>query len=159
MNVYGAQTYAGVEAAARHQEQQQEQQRVAAATDEVLGKDDFLKLLVTQLAYQDPLDPVNDREFIAQLAQFSSLEQMQNVAKGIEQLTELQLWLGGMSQAASLIGRNVVLLDYETGDPVEGTVDAVRMEGGVPILVVDGNEYSLWDVVEVKATGPADEDA
>src|SRR5690625_3472974 len=75
--------------------------------DEVLGKDDFLKLLVTQLTYQDPLDPVGDQEFIAQLAQFSALEQMQNVSKGIERLTEMQAWIGGLSQAASLIGKEV----------------------------------------------------
>ena len=54
-----------------------------------LGKDDFLKLLITQLTHQDPFDPINDTEFIAQMAQFSALEQMTNVASGMENLLEL----------------------------------------------------------------------
>lgn len=119
------------------------------AAGDVLGKDDFLKLLVTQLTYQDPLDPVGDQEFIAQLAQFSALEQMQNVSKGIERLTEMQAWIGGLSQAASLIGRSVVVTDVETGESVEGVVSAARIAEGVPIVVVDGEEHSLWAVTEV----------
>ena len=53
-----------------------------------LDKDAFLRLLTTQLANQDPLNPIEDRGFIAQLAQFSSLEQMQNLNKNVEKLTE-----------------------------------------------------------------------
>jgi flagellar basal-body rod modification protein FlgD len=51
-----------------------------------LGKDAFLKLLVTQLQHQDPTKPQSDAEFIAQLAQFSSLEQLTEIAKGVETL-------------------------------------------------------------------------
>lgn len=132
-----------------------EQARDAATerspVQDVMGKDDFLKLLVTQLTYQDPLDPVGDQEFIAQLAQFSALEQMQNVSKGIERLTELQAWIGGMSQAAALVGRTVVVDDLETGEQMEGVVSAARIVDGVPVVVIDGQEHSLWAVTEVRA--------
>lgn len=145
MNVFGAMAYGGYAEATTA--------RQSTAKDDVLGKDDFLKLLVTQLTYQDPLDPVSDQEFIAQLAQFSALEQMQNVSKGIDDLIEVQLGLGAMSQAAALIGRTVVVMDYETGEPVEveGVVEAVRVVGGVPMIFVDGLDYSIWDVVEVRS--------
>lgn len=145
MNVYGAALPWTPDMARK-----EEEQPLMPEPGDVLGKDDFLKLLVTQLTYQDPLDPVADQEFIAQLAQFSALEQMQNVAKGIEQLTELQMWMGGMGQAASMLGRTVVVTDYETGEPTEGVVSAARVVQGVPIVVVNEIEYSLWDVQEVR---------
>lgn len=76
-----------------------------------LGKDDFLKLLVTQLRYQDPMDPQKPEEFSAQLAQFSSLESMQNIEKVLQQ----QVDAGGLTTlamkadlGASFIGRNVI---------------------------------------------------
>lgn len=118
-----------------------------------LGKDDFLKLLVTQLTYQDPINPVGDQEFIAQLAQFSALEQMHNVAAQIQRLADVQLVTGGMGQAASLLGRTVVLFDADTGGTVEGAVEAVRLEDGMPTLVVDGRRFSLYDIVEVRESG------
>lgn len=74
--------------------------------DSSLGKDDFLKLLVTQLQAQDPLSPMDDKEFVAELSQFSSLEQLTNISTGINSLTTLgsqQLALG----AVGFIGKNV----------------------------------------------------
>jgi flagellar basal-body rod modification protein FlgD len=81
------------------------------ATD-VLGKDAFLKLLVTQLQNQDPLNPLDDKEFIAQLAQFSSLEQMSNVAAGITALTE-KTAQQDMLSAVNYIGKEVTATGSE----------------------------------------------
>lgn len=76
------------------------------AASDVLGKDAFLKLLVTQLQNQDPLNPLDDKEFIAQLAQFSSLEQMSNIAEGITALTE-KTAQQDMLSSVSYIGKQV----------------------------------------------------
>lgn len=85
-------------------------QQVDATNDRMnLGKDDFLRLLVTELRYQDALRPVDDREMIAQLAQFSTLEQMQNLGSKVEELARAQ----NTTQAASLIGKTVTAVDSE----------------------------------------------
>jgi Flagellar hook capping protein len=76
------------------------------AKNDVLGKDAFLKLLVTQLQNQDPLNPLDDKEFIAQLAQFSSLEQMTNISSGITSLTE-KTGQQDMLSAVNYIGKEV----------------------------------------------------
>ena len=57
---------------------------LTAGLQQSLGKEDFLRLLITQLEYQDPLSPLQNEEFVAELAQFSSLEQMQNVNKNLQ---------------------------------------------------------------------------
>jgi flagellar basal-body rod modification protein FlgD len=75
-----------------------------------LGKDDFLNLLVTKMKYQDPLEPMKDEDFIAQLAQFSSLEQMANISDGIDksnQWSYLQMQSLNNVMASGFIGKEV----------------------------------------------------
>ena len=104
-----------------------------------LGKDEFLKLLITQLSHQDPTAPMQDKEFIAQMAQFSSLEQMTNMAADFSKLTAM---LRG-SEAYSVLGKNVELLE---GDRmIQGTVKAVT-KGEIPQILVNGVYYN-WDQV------------
>ena len=102
-----------------------------------LGKMDFLNLLVTQLRYQDPLNPIDDREFMAQLAQFSALEQM----------TENVRW-ARMSYGLSLVGATVKYWGYE-GEPQVGIVHAVRIDSGEPLLNLGNREIKLDQVIEV----------
>jgi flagellar basal-body rod modification protein FlgD len=100
-----------------------------------LGKDAFLQLLTTQMKYQDPLNPNTDTEYIAQLATFSQLEQMQNIGK-----------LTTTSQALSLVGKSVILkTESETGNTtyIDGRVDFVNMSGGKAQLSVNGKLYSI----------------
>jgi flagellar basal-body rod modification protein FlgD len=82
----------------------------ATGSSQSLGKDDFLQLLVTKMQYQDPLEPMKDEDFIAQLAQFSSLEQMNNIADGIETSNQwdfLQMQSLNNAMASGLIGKEV----------------------------------------------------
>ncbi len=72
----------------------------------IMGKDDFMKLMVAQLQAQDPLDPMDNADFSAQLAQFSTLEQMQNVNKNIEELIKLQTSVNN-NMAINLIDKSI----------------------------------------------------
>jgi flagellar basal-body rod modification protein FlgD len=104
-----------------------------------LGKDDFLKILITQLSHQDPTAPMEDKEFIGQMAQFSTLEQMSGMASDFNRLANL---LTG-SEATSALGRSVEILE---GDRVvQGMVRAVT-RGNTPEVLVNGAYYQ-WDQV------------
>jgi len=85
-----------------------------------LGKDDFLKLLLTQLSHQDPTNPVQDKDFIAQMAQFSTLEQMKNIASGIQRMES--------KQSYSVVGKLVSGPDLVTGDDVTGIAGAILFD-------------------------------
>lgn len=100
-----------------------------------MGKDDFMQLLIAQLKNQDPMKPMEDKEFITQLAQFSSLEAMEKMTQQMEDLTGSQM----LVQAATLIGKQVTA-KLETGEVVTGTISQVKMIGGQPTAVVNGKE-------------------
>lgn len=121
------------------------------ATGNALGKDAFLQLMVTQMRYQDPLQPQDNSQFIAQLAQFSSLEQMTNIAQGqTQQTTQLQ-GLQTMTQLTfehQLVGTSVRVTDA-TGATMSGTVSAIKFVSGEPLLVVNGTTYPLSSLSEM----------
>lgn len=108
-----------------------------------LDKDDFLKILITQLQYQDPTDPMQDKEFIAQMAQFSSLEQMTNMASNFGKLSGVL----NSSEAQSMLGRTVEIQDGETS--VYGKVSQV-VRGEFPLVMVNGRFYDLDQVSKVE---------
>jgi flagellar basal-body rod modification protein FlgD len=111
---------------------------------QTLGQADFLKLLVAQLTSQDPLNPQKDTEFIAQMAQFSALEQAKSMQADIAGLRLDQEFL----QANSLLGR-VVELQTGQNTPTSGIVSAVQVEAGTPKLVVNGQVYELSQVLSI----------
>lgn len=109
-----------------------------------LGKDDFLQLLIAQLSHQDPTAPMQDTQFIAQMAQFSSLEQMTNMSGSFTKLASLL----GSSEAAGAVGRNV---DIESGDTtVSGAISAAT-RGDYPQVLVNGTWYDWSSVKTVYA--------
>ncbi|MCI0183594.1 flagellar hook capping FlgD N-terminal domain-containing protein [Sulfoacidibacillus ferrooxidans] len=116
-----------------------------------LGQNAFLQLLVTQMKYQDPLSPQSNTQFIAQLAQFSSLEQMTNVAQGqknvISDLQSLQT-SQSMTSALQLLGATVSLTDG-SGASVNGSVSSVQSSANGPTIMVDGTTYPLSAVQSV----------
>jgi len=117
-----------------------------------LGKDSFMNLLVTQLKSQDPMAPTQSDEMLAQLAQFSSLEQMSNLNDNIVGLAVLQQSNALMSQltsSSSLIGQNVKFSDPASGDDVWGTVDSVKITDGLAVLSIGGEDVPLTNVLEV----------
>ena len=104
-----------------------------------LGKEDFLKILLTQLAHQDPTAPMEDKEFIAQMAQFSSLEQMTNMAADFSKMARMLK----VSEAAGALGKTVELTQDD--NKVQGVVQAITRDE-VPQILVNGNYYN-WDQV------------
>ncbi|TGL64606.1 flagellar hook capping FlgD N-terminal domain-containing protein [Leptospira sarikeiensis] len=106
------------------------------STAKALGKDDFLKLLITQLSSQDPTNPVKDQDFIAQMAQFSSLEQMNNISQGIGKMSN--------RQSFSLVGKIVSGPDFVTGENVVGTAGALFFDGdGKTFVRVNGRTVEV----------------
>ena len=107
-----------------------------------LDKDSFLKLLVAELRHQDPTQPMNDREFISQMAQFSSLEQMSNMNQAIERLV-LRSQSG---EAFSLIGKDVEAVDFASQQLVRGVVSGVVYRQDGVKIIVGSTEVSLNDI-------------
>jgi flagellar basal-body rod modification protein FlgD len=107
-----------------------------------LDRDDFLKLLITQLQHQDPTSPVEDKDFIAQMAQFSSLEQMTNMSTGFQKLSGLL----ASSEASQVLGKTVELRDGD--NLVRGIVDKV-VRGNNPLVGVNGSIYDFSQIESV----------
>ena len=154
----------------------QQSSTTAANTNSTLGKDAFLQLLVTQMQYQDPLDPQDNSEYLAQLAQFSALEQMTNVAENLEKTNTLVSNIDSsmlVGQLSSMIGQKLqwtteTAVTDENGNAVtdangnakttkttyEGTVTGVSISDGSPSIIAkdsDGTtrKVSISDITRV----------
>ena len=121
----------------------------ATSAGNPLGLQDFMKILLTQLTSQDPLKPMDNQQFMAQLAQFTALEQTQHLNDQLQQLTDNQAAL----QSVGLIGRTV---DVKTaGGTKSGVVASLSLQGNVPLLTLNlpnGTslpQVSLADVLSI----------
>ncbi len=122
----------------------------AALPTDQLSRDTFLQLMVAQLRNQDPMNPQDSAEFLAQTAQFTSLEKLQQVAEQTGQALAAQMAFG----ASGLAGRTVSYLGADGVTESAGTVETVRFTATGPVLTVGGEEVPISNVVAVTA-GPA----
>ncbi|MCI2255436.1 flagellar hook assembly protein FlgD [Domibacillus sp. PGB-M46] len=123
-----------------------------------LGKDEFLKLLMTQLQNQDPMNPVEDKDFIAQMAQFTSLEQMVNMTTTIEKMVQAQT-ASQMINYQSFVGKDVVWhkMSDQTdadGQPIvetgNGTIASIKFAGeSVQFTLTDGTVLEPANISEL----------
>ena len=105
-----------------------------------LGKDDFLQLLTTQLKNQDPMNPMEDMDFIGQMAEFSSLEQMLNLNTSVEKINTA-ITNNNTTQAMMFLGTNVTAEVDDSEEPITGTVSMVGFKDNQPYLKV--GEYAV----------------
>jgi len=116
-----------------------------------LGKDEFMKILMTQLQNQDPLNPMDDREFISQMATFSTLEQTMNMANSIDELVQSQL-MSPVIQYSHMVEKEVSYeaFDDKTGENLgteTSTVAAVSQKDGWAILELNNGEKIYADAI------------
>ncbi len=128
---------------ATNQQKAEENKKTGATKD--LDQDMFLKLMMEQLKYQDPLDPMDNTEFLTQQAQFTQVSSLQSIQSSMASFNQY-------SQAATMIGRDVVLQNpNEEGSYLYGTVDAVNFNGKEATILVSGVEFPLSSVMQVHA--------
>lgn len=129
---------------------------------DTMGKDAFMKILIAQMANQDPTNPMKDTEFVAQMAQFSALEQTMNLAKAFEKFADSQSQ-SQLIQYNSFVGKEIRWHEVsdkkdETGKPIinEGTgvIQSIKyMNGSVIFTMADGKELSPGNISEVMGNG------
>jgi flagellar basal-body rod modification protein FlgD len=120
----------------------------STGSKETVDKDMFLKLMVAQLKYQDPSNPQDSSQFLAQTAQFTSVEKLGAIEKSQAAMLSAQLMIG----ASNLIGRTVAYIDAD-GKALSGVVtSAAAFNGSSPTLKVGDTEVALSSVTEVRST-------
>ncbi|MCG3210060.1 MAG: hypothetical protein FOGNACKC_03689 [Anaerolineae bacterium] len=118
-----------------------------ATASQDLGQDAFMQLLLAQLRNQDPLEPMKDSDFIAQLAQFNSLNEMTKMSQNIDELVKAQ----ALGQGAALIGKTVRGLGSD-GQTLTGVVTGLQISGGNVVLDISGQRMALNKVDTVTDT-------
>lgn len=116
-----------------------------------IGKNDFLLLLITQLRHQDPMAPMDDKEFISQLAQFSVLEEVQELNRNVSDSLGMNWYYQAMNTAMSLIGCHITARVEEDGEDIQGVVARVGFKDYEwRLYLEDGREVPLSKIIEAK---------
>lgn len=117
---------------------------VSSAVTQTLSQQDFLKLLVSQMTSQDPLNPTNSQDLLSQMTEFSTLNANTSMQT---QLASMQS-LNQFSEAGNLLGKQVTL-QVDSNTVANGVVSGVDTSGSVPGIIVNGQTYSLAQVISV----------
>lgn len=110
-----------------------------------INQSDFIQLMVKQLQFQDPLNPVDDSQFLTQLTQFNTLDVLNNLNANFQSM----LTLNQLTSASALIGKTVQATLAASQQHITGTVSSVVLISGIPKLVVNGTNVDLSEVTNV----------
>jgi flagellar basal-body rod modification protein FlgD len=113
-----------------------------------ISQDDFFKLLITQLQNQDPMQPMEDKDFLAQMAQFNSLQQLETVSKSMDTL----LSVSQLGQASNLVGKTVTAT--VNGQQVTGVVSKASIVNGDVSVQVGDQKFPIGSISEISNGGP-----
>jgi flagellar basal-body rod modification protein FlgD len=144
---------------------QTQQQATSSTSQNVLGKDDFLKLLVTQMQQQDPMNPMQNSDFISQMATFTSLEQTQNMNDTLTKFVDSQSG-ANLGTQASMIGKTITWSNSDSGTDATdsttpttqtGIVTAVSLKNGQLTYLVGNTSVDPSTITEIEQepTDPA----
>lgn len=120
-----------------------EEQKIVSKN--ALEEADFMKLLITQLKTQDPTNPMNDKEFMGQMAQMTSLKQMNQMAENMKSFTKDF----SFTKAVGLVNKTITWVN-ENGEMQNGVVESIKVRNGDTFLKVDGNEITINQLSEVR---------
>jgi len=112
---------------------------------QTLDKNTFLKLFIAQLENQDPLSPMDSKQFITQMAQLSTLEELTNLNANLFQMLQAQV----ISQTVQLIGFEAKAEDLDTGEVIEGKISGVEWKEGIPYLLMNDRYVPLSYITKI----------
>ncbi len=118
---------------------------VAGVASSAVNKDEFLKLFVAQLKNQSPLDPLKGHEFIAQLAQFSTVEQLTSLNTSFAEEFKFQQLLGG----GDLVGRNATYVDSAFGGVFQGVIQGSKITNGITSVTINNQDIPITDLTGI----------
>ncbi|MGR3301206.1 MAG: flagellar hook assembly protein FlgD [Candidatus Scalindua sp.] len=118
---------------------------IGATSAAIVSKDEFLKLFVAQLKNQSPLDPLKGHEFIAQLAQFSTVEQLTSLNTSFANEFKFQQLLGG----GDLIGRSATYVDTAFGGAGQGVIQGSKISNGITTVTINNQDIPISDLTGI----------
>ena len=119
----------------------------------------FLKILTTQLKNQNPLEPLQNGDFVNQISTMASTQETATMNQQLSSLIQLQQIVAGQNaftQSASLVGKNVKYVDPETAKQLTGVVSEVKLDDGALFLAINGKDVPMNSVIGITAAGGTD---